>query len=255
MSGIKLAVIGASGRMGQAILRLAKASGDFDIVSEVSEGDDFSKLEKSGAQVAIDFSKPEATRALVDVASRAKIALVIGTTGLDDDTKKSVAAASEKIAIFAATNMSVGVHVLGVLAERASRMLGEDYDIEIIEAHHKRKIDAPSGTALTLAKTLQESRHHITHLVHGREGNVGPRSPREVGMHAVRGGDVVGDHSVYFFGEADRIELTHRASNRDLFARGALRAAKWVSAKSPGFYGMREMIDETIGNLSHTDII
>lgn len=246
MSGIKLAMIGASGRMGQAILRLAKESGDFDIVCEVSEGEDFSKLEKSGAQVAIDFSKADGTRALADVAARSNIALVIGTTGLDDESERAVAVASEKVAVFTATNMSIGVHVLGVIAERASRMLGEDYEIEIVETHHKRKIDAPSGTALTLAKTLQESRHHITHLVHGREGNVGPRAPREVGMHAVRGGDVVGDHTVHFLGEADRIEITHRASNRDLFARGALRAAKWIVTKSSGFYGMSDMMADIV---------
>jgi 4-hydroxy-tetrahydrodipicolinate reductase len=246
MSGIKLAMIGASGRMGQAILRLAKATGDFDVVCEISEGDDFGKLEKSGAHVAIDFSKADATSALCDVASKSNIALVVGTTSLDDKSEKALAAASEKIAVFAATNMSIGVYVLGVIAERASKLLGEDYDIEIVETHHKRKIDAPSGTALTLAKTLQESRHHITHLVHGREGNVGPRAPREVGMHAVRGGDVVGDHTIHFFGEADRIELTHRASSRDLFARGALRAAKWVVTKQPGFYGMRDMMNDIV---------
>jgi 4-hydroxy-tetrahydrodipicolinate reductase len=246
MSGIKLAMIGASGRMGQAILRLAKADADFEIVCELSEGDDFSKLEKSGAQVAIDFSKPDGTRALADVAATSGIALVIGTTGLDAACETALAEASEKIAVFTATNMSIGVHVLAVIAERASRMLGEDYEIEIVETHHKRKIDAPSGTALTLAKTLQESRHHPTHLVHGREGNVGPRAPREVGMHAVRGGDVVGDHTVHFLGEADRIEITHRASSRDLFARGALRAAKWVVTKSPGFYGMRDMMADII---------
>ncbi len=239
-------MIGASGRMGQAILRLAKEGDAFDVVCEISEGDDFSKLATSNAQVAIDFSKSVGTRALAGVASKANIGLVIGTTGLDDDSEKALLAASEKIAVFAATNMSIGVHVLNVLAERASKMLGEDYDIEIVETHHKRKIDAPSGTALTLAKTLQESRHHPTHLVHGREGNVGPRGPREVGMHAIRGGDVVGDHTVHFFGEADRLELTHRASSRDLFARGALRAAKWVSAKSPGIYGMIDMMNDIV---------
>lgn len=239
-------MIGASGRMGQAILRLAKADDGIDVVCELSEGDDFSKLAKSGANVAIDFSKPEGTRALAAVAAASGVALVIGTTGLDDASEKALAVASEKVAVFAATNMSIGVHVLNVIAEHASKMLGEDFEIEIAETHHKRKVDAPSGTALTLAKTLQESRHHITHLVHGREGQVGPRGPREIGMHALRGGDVVGDHTIYFFGESERLELTHRAASRDLFARGALRAAKWVVAKSPGFYGMSDMMGDIV---------
>ncbi|MEO7113437.1 MAG: dihydrodipicolinate reductase C-terminal domain-containing protein, partial [Polyangiaceae bacterium] len=167
MSRISLAMIGASGRMGQSILRLAKADGEFDVVCELSEGEDFSKLEVSKADVAIDFSSAEGTRALAAVAAKSSIALVIGTTGLDAACEKALADASEKIAVFAASNMSIGVHVLNVIAARAAKMLGEDFEIEIVETHHKRKVDAPSGTALTLAKTLQESRHHITHLVHG----------------------------------------------------------------------------------------
>jgi len=244
---IRLAVVGASGRMGEAVLRFARADHlNFEVVCEISEGEDFGDIARKQATVVIDFSRPEATLALAAIAATSGAALVVGTTGLDATAENALVAASEKTAIFAATNLSVGVYVLGVLAERAAKMLGEDFDIEIVETHHKRKVDSPSGTALTLGKNLQESRHRLTHLVNGREGNVGPRSPHEIGMHAVRGGDVIGDHTVHFFGQGERIELTHRATNRDLFASGALRAACWVATKSPGFYGMRDMMSEII---------
>ncbi|MGH7326998.1 MAG: 4-hydroxy-tetrahydrodipicolinate reductase [Polyangiaceae bacterium] len=241
MAAIRLAVVGASGRMGEAVLRLARASTEFEVVCEISEGNDFSAIERAKPHVAVDFSRPSGTRVLADIASRASIALVIGTTGLDAASDHALGEAAKKAPVLVASNMSIGAHALGVLAERAAKML-EDFDIEIVEAHHKRKIDAPSGTALTLAQIVREARTPSASIVHGREGHVGARKPNEIGMHAVRGGDVVGDHTVFFFGEGERIELSHKASNRDLFARGALRAAKWVVTKSPGIYGMRDML-------------
>ncbi|MEO8877264.1 MAG: 4-hydroxy-tetrahydrodipicolinate reductase [Polyangiaceae bacterium] len=247
MSRVRIAVVGASGRMGEAILRLAAADQSrFDVVAKVSEGEDFSTIEKFKPAVVIDFSSPAGTRALALVVAKSGSALVVGTTGLDKACEKALADAAKSVAVFTATNMSIGVHVLNVLAERAAKMLGNDFDIEIVETHHHRKVDAPSGTALTLAKNLQNARNSESPLVHGRSGQVGARSPREIGMHAVRGGGVIGDHTVFFFGEAERIELTHRASSRDLFASGALRAASWVATKSPGIYGMRDMMSEII---------
>ena len=136
--------------------------------------------------------------------------------------------------------MSVGVHVLGALVARAVAMLGPDFDIEIVEAHHRLKVDAPSGTALRVAEIAREARGGAG-FVHGREGRPGPRAPAEIGVHAVRGGDVVGDHSVYFLGSGERIELVHRASSRDLFATGALRFARWIAGKPPGRYAMADM--------------
>lgn len=238
---IRLAVVGASGKMGEAVLRIARHDADFDIVCEVSEGDDFSAVERARPQVAIDFSRPAGTRALADIAARAGAGVVIGTTGLDSACEHALDEAAKKVPVFAATNMSVGVHVLGVLAERAAKML-EGFDIEIVEAHHKKKVDAPSGTALTLMKILRDARGGDPAVVHGRDGQVGARPSGEIGMHAVRGGDVIGDHTVFFFGEGERIELSHKASSRDLFARGALRAAKWLVTKQPGRYGMRDMM-------------
>ena len=241
MALVRLAVVGASGRMGEAVLRLARVSGDFEVVCEMSEGGDFSAVERAKPHVAIDFSRPSGTRVLADIAARAKFALVIGTTGLDAACAHALDEAAKKSPVLVSSNLSIGIHVLGVLVERAAKML-EDFDIEIVEAHHKRKVDAPSGTALTLATIVREARTPSPTLVHGREGQVGARKPGEVGVHAVRGGDVVGDHTVFFFGEGERLELSHKASNRDLFARGALRAAKWIVTKSPGIYGMRDML-------------
>lgn len=238
----KLGVIGASGKMGQAILRLAREGGHFEIACEISEGDDLGLVERARPDVLIDFSRPLGTLALAPLAAKVRAGLVVGTTGLDATCEAALDEAAKKVPVFAATNMSVGVYVLGVLAARATKMLGREFDVEIVEAHHKRKVDAPSGTALTLAQLVSEARGPDTVLRHGREGQVGSRNPHEVGLHAVRGGDVVGDHTVLFYGEGERLELSHKASNRDLFARGALRAATWLVARTPGRYGMSELL-------------
>ena len=236
----RLAVLGASGRMGQAVLRLAGEL-DFEVVAQVSAGEDLASIGRSQPEVVIDFSSPEATRALSVIAADAGAAIVSGTTGLDENSLRCLDAASARVPIFWAPNMSVGVHVLGVLVARAIEMLGPDFDIEITEAHHRRKVDAPSGTALRLAEIAQSTRSERSTITHGREGRPGARTATEIGMHAIRGGDVIGDHHVHLLGEGERIELVHRASSRDLFARGALRAARFVIGKPPRRYSMSDL--------------
>ena len=236
----RLAVLGASGRMGQAVLRLASEL-DFEVVAQVSAGEDLGSIARAKPEVVIDFSSPDATRALSKIAADAGAAIVSGTTGLDETTLRALDTASAKVPIFWAPNMSVGVHVLGVLVARAIEMLGPEFDIEITEAHHRRKVDAPSGTALRLAEIAESARTGPSALTHGREGRPGARAATEIGMHAIRGGDVIGDHHVHLLGEGERIELVHRASSRDLFARGALRAARFVIGKPPRRYAMSDL--------------
>ena len=164
-----------------------------------------------------------------------------GTTGLGEEARAALDRASARVPVAWEPNMSVGVHVLGALVARAIAMLGPDFDIEIIEAHHRLKADAPSGTALRVAEIAREARGGAR-FVHGREGRPGARGAAEIGVHAVRGGDVVGDHSVYLLGAGERIELIHRASSRELFASGALRFARWIAGKTPGRYAMDDML-------------
>lgn len=236
---MKLAVFGASGRMGSAVLRLAKESGDIDVVAAIDESSATASL--GGAEVVIDFSAPGAMPAMARAASSAGVAIVSGTTGLDDAGKKSLDEAVTHVPVLWEPNMSVGIFVLGELLNEAIRMLGPGFDIEIVETHHKKKVDAPSGTAVRLAEVAKAARADATRLVTGREGKPGARGSDEIGVLAVRGGDVIGDHVVHLLGEGERIELVHRASNRDLFARGALRAARWLRGKSPGFYSLADV--------------
>lgn len=237
---MRVALLGASGRMGQAIDRLASES-NVTVVARGSQGDDLGALVLAKPAVVIDFSSPEATAALAPLAARAGIPLVIGTTGLDEPAMQALDDAARRVAVFVASNMSVGVHVLGELVARATAMLGEGFDIEIVEAHHRKKADAPSGTALTLLERARSARE-ASAVIHGRSGRPGPRTVGEVGMHAVRGGDVVGDHHVHFLGDGERLELVHRATNRDVFARGALRAAHWLVSKPAGRYTMTDLV-------------
>ena len=236
----RLAVVGARGRMGQTVVRLAGEQG-IDVVCTIDAGDPITKLAKSGAEVAIDFSSPQATRALAEVASEAGIAIVSGTTGIGDDVRAALDLASQRVAVAWEPNMSIGVHVLSELVSRAIAMMGGEFDIEIIETHHKMKVDAPSGTALRLAEVASAARSGAR-LVNGREGKPGARGTSEIGMHAVRGGDVIGDHTAFFLGDGERLELTHRAGSRDLFAAGALRAAAWLASRPPGRYTMRDVL-------------
>jgi 4-hydroxy-tetrahydrodipicolinate reductase len=259
---VKIAVSGASGRMGQAVVRLAAGAGativgaiesrkaptlgrDVGDVAGIGNvgveiGADAS-AGLLGAEVVIDFSTAAALPMLVQLAMRAKVAVVSGTTGLDTTCERVLDEAARVVPVLSSPNMSVGVHVLARLAAQAVKQLGPGYDIEIVETHHRAKIDAPSGTAKRLLEAVMEARTDLR-PVHGREGNVGARRDLEVGVHAIRGGDVIGDHTVHLFGAGERIELTHRATSRDLFARGALAAARFLAGKPPGRYTMADVV-------------
>ena len=234
---IRAALIGAAGRMGRAIIDIAETE-SVDIVARIDLGDE---IALAGADVLIDFSQPAASGSICDAAIKSKVPLVIGTTGHSTKQRDEITAAAKKIAVVLASNFSVGVNALFALTERAVKILGDDFDLEIVEVHHRMKKDAPSGTAKTLAGILQRARQ-AKNLRHGREGISGEREKSEIGIHSVRGGDVVGDHTVIFAGQGERVELTHRASSRETFARGALRAARWIVGKSPGLYDMRDVL-------------
>jgi 4-hydroxy-tetrahydrodipicolinate reductase len=260
-SVMRLAIVGASGRMGRALVRLAAAQG-MDLVCAVGASDvgrdagelagvgasgtcivdGLAALEHARADVVVDFSSPSATLALAAVAASARSAIVSGTTGLGEEARTALRNASERVAVLWEPNMSIGVHVLQGLLSQAASVLA-DWDVEIIETHHRAKLDAPSGTALRLAATVQSARATATHLVHGRHGNPTPRVAGEIGMHALRGGDVVGDHVVSFMGGGERLELSHKATSRDVFAHGALRAASYVATRGPGWYSMSDVLD------------
>lgn len=239
-TAVRLAVLGAKGRMGSAVSRLAPGFG-MEVVAAIDKGDDLSVLASSGAQVAIDFSTPAALAAACAACEKTGVAFVSGTTGLDDEGRAALDRLATKAPVLWEPNMSVGVHVLASLVEKALAALGPGYDVEVVETHHRMKVDAPSGTALRLAEVVKAGRAG-SRYVHGREGKPGARDANEIGMHALRGGDVIGDHTVYFFGDGERLELTHRASSRDLFAHGALRAAKWMAGKPAGRYRLADVL-------------
>ncbi|MCL4692771.1 MAG: 4-hydroxy-tetrahydrodipicolinate reductase, partial [Candidatus Hydrogenedentes bacterium] len=200
--------------------------------------------ELAASDVLIDFTVAEACIGNVSAAAAAGKPAVIGTTGLNDAQKAELEAMSRTISIVHAPNMSVGVNLLFKLTSEVASILGLDYNVEIVETHHNQKKDSPSGTAVRLAERAAEALglDYGKSTVHGREGMVGARPSPEIGMHAVRGGDVVGDHTVYFIGQGERLELTHRAHNRDNFARGSLRAARFVLDAKPGLYDMQDVL-------------
>jgi 4-hydroxy-tetrahydrodipicolinate reductase len=194
-----------------------------------------------GAQVVIDFSTASAVTTLVQLAARQGVAIVSGTSNLDAASKRALDKASETVPVLWSGNMSLGVQVLAEAVELAVRRLGLGYDVEIVELHHRKKIDAPSGTAARLVEAVKKVRPSL-HEVRGRDGELGARTDDEIGVFGVRGGDVIGDHTVYILGAGERLELTHRASNRDLFARGALRAAEFLADKKPGRYAIADVL-------------
>jgi 4-hydroxy-tetrahydrodipicolinate reductase len=240
----RVIITGSKGRMGQALLRCAERMRDnMEVVGQIDAGDDFGAIVPK-CDAVIDFSYHDATSAFAEQCARHKKALVIGTTGHTDAQKAEIKAAASQIPIVWSSNYSMGVNTLFWLTRKATEILGPDFDLEIVEMHHRLKKDAPSGTAATLAEILAEVRNQQLKEVirHGREGLVGERTKAEIGMHAVRGGDVVGDHTVIFATEGERVELTHKASSRDTFANGALRAAQWVVGKAPGIYHMQDVL-------------
>ncbi|MFZ0826497.1 MAG: 4-hydroxy-tetrahydrodipicolinate reductase [Verrucomicrobiia bacterium] len=239
----KIIITGSKGRMGRALIACAPNFRDIEIAGQVDAGDDLSAVIARG-DVVVDFSSQSATVGIADLCAKHQKALVIGTTGHTDTHTFEVRLRKAQIPIVWASNFSTGVNTLFWLTRKAAEILGPDFDLEIIEMHHRMKKDAPSGTAKTLAEILADVRKLRLDKAarHGRAGIVGERTPTEIGIHSVRGGDVVGDHTVIFANTGERLELTHKAASRDTFANGALRAALWVVKQKPGVYDMQDVL-------------
>lgn len=257
---IRVAVPGAAGKMGRMVIAaVAERAADArvaaalertghpglgqEVAPGVTIGDDVAAA-LAASDVVVDFTAPAASAALAAAAAERGVACVIGTTGLDADARGAIERASQRVPIVLAPNFSLGVNLLLGLVEQAARALGPEFDLEIVELHHRAKRDAPSGTAIAIAEALARGRGRSLDDVkrYAREGDVGPRPPGEIGVVAVRGGDVVGEHTAYFLGPEERIELTHRAGSRAIFARGAVHAALWVVGKPPRLYSMRDVL-------------
>jgi 4-hydroxy-tetrahydrodipicolinate reductase len=232
---------GAKGRMGRAIAQVAPEMG-VAIGSAVDVGDDPS-AGVAACDAIVDFSSPQATRKLLELAVAHRKPIVIGTTGHEDKARRALAELAAQVPCVWTGNFSVGVNLLFALTRRAARTLGPEYDAEVVEMHHRFKKDAPSGTAARLLEIILEERKLGSDaLRHGRQGLTGERRAGEVGVHALRGGDVVGDHTVIFAALGERLELTHKAGDRAIFARGALRAAQWAAKQKPGLYDMQDVL-------------
>ena len=265
MNELKIAVAGASGRMGRMLVEAIAAAPDtvlagaLDVVGSPSVGTDAGAFSGQLAGVAIqsdlskglvdagyliDFTRPEGTLKHLEYCAANGIKVIIGTTGFDDAGKAAIRAAAEKTAIVFAPNMSVGVNVTLKLLEMAAKSLSEGYDIEIIEAHHRHKVDAPSGTALKMGEVIADAlgRDLKDCAVYGREGVTGERDPSTIGFATIRGGDIVGDHTVLFAGIGERIEISHKSSSRVTYAHGALRAARFLADKTTGLYDMQDVL-------------
>jgi 4-hydroxy-tetrahydrodipicolinate reductase len=263
---LKIGVVGAAGRMGRMLVRQAGESQDCAVAGAterpgnavigqdagilanigeigVTVGEDAAAM-IAGVDVVIDFTAPEATVAHAELAAQAGAAMVIGTTGLQDSHLEALRRAARHVPVVVAPNMSAGVTLLMALVEQVARTLDDAYDIEIVEMHHRHKVDAPSGTALGLGRAVAAGRKVDLDAVArmAREGHTGARPRGEIGFATLRGGDVVGDHTVVFAGDGERIELTHKASSRQVFAAGAVRAALWTRGQKPGLYAMRDVL-------------
>lgn len=263
---LKVAVLGASGRMGRAVLECIAEADELEIVGALTETSDSAvgadvgesaglpatgvpltddrAQALDGAQVAIDFTSPAATAANVRACVESGTALVIGTTGLEEKHLNAISEASREIPLVYGRNMSVGVNVFMNLVGRAAKALGPDYDVEITEAHHRYKVDAPSGTALALGEEVAKARGRELDevAIHGRHGQIGPRVPGTIGFSVIRGGSIVGDHTVLFAAPEETVQMSHHAIDRKSFARGALRAARWAAGQAPGLYSMADVL-------------
>lgn len=264
---IKVAVSGAKGQMGKMIIDAVWNTEGVELVAAVDRKgtskeeadedagaalgyntgikitDNYDVIRTSGAQVLIDFTRPEGTKEFLAVCQKAGIAMVIGTTGFDAEGKARIEEASKVIPVVFSPNMSTGVNATYKLLEEAAKIL-KDYDCEIVEMHHSRKVDAPSGTAIAMGRTIAEARGQKFEdvAVWAREGHTGPRVPGSIGFAALRGGDVVGDHRVIFAGKGERIEISHLSGSRLGYAEGAVKAALWIADKKPGLYSMKDVL-------------
>ena len=241
---IKIAVVGASGRMGQTIIESINQNDGVTLGATLDKGDDLAAVSDQFDAV-IDFTRPEATLDYLEVCKQAKKSIVIGTTGFDDAGLEAINNAAKEIPVVFAPNMSVGVNLSLKLLDMAAKVIGEDADIEIVEAHHRHKVDAPSGTALKMGEVVANAlgRDLSKCAIYGREGIEEPRDRQTIGFSTIRGGDVVGEHTVSFFMEGERVEITHKASSRMTFANGAVRASSWLKGKSAGLYSMQDILD------------
>ena len=239
---VRVLLLGAKGRMGQAIAAAAQKA-DVEIAAGLDLGDEITK-QIYGCDVVIDFSHPNASSIVGRACAKAKKPAVIGTTGHSAAERADLEELATSVPVVLSPNFSVGVNALFWLTRKAAEMLGDDFDLEITEMHHRLKKDAPSGTAKKLAEILGEVRQldYAENVRHGREGLVGERPRKEIGVHSIRGGDVVGDHTVTFAGAGERLELSHKAASRETFALGALRAARWVVGKPPRLYSMEDVL-------------
>ncbi len=254
-----IVILGAKGRMGNTLVNLTLADDELSLVGACEREGNAGGMEYSGCissdcmdellpqvpgAVIIDFTSPESSVATAKIAAKYGNPVVIGTTGLNKEQQAELAVSAKDVPLFWAPNMSVGVNVLLKVLPELVKALGPEYDMEMVETHHKMKKDSPSGTALKLAECLAEARgwEYDDVKKHCRDGIIGERPHEEIGVQTLRGGDVVGDHTMYFFGPGERIEVTHRAHSRDTFASGALRAAKWLSEQKPGkLYAMADI--------------
>ena len=243
MNQLKILVTGCKGRMGQAVIQATESHSDCAIGAMIDVGDSLeAALVKCDA--VIDFTTHHFSSELVAACLKHRKALVMGTTGHTGDELAQIRDAAKTIPLVLAPNFSVGVNTLFWLTRKAAQILGESFDLEVIEMHHRMKTDSPSGTARRLVEILCEETNlsYETDTRHGRKGDVGARTKKEIGVHALRGGDVVGDHTVVFANVGERVELTHKASSRDTFANGAVRAAAWLRDQKPGLYDMQDVL-------------
>ena len=240
---IKIIITGSKGRMGRVLVSCAAQHPELRVVGQIDQGDDLRSVVGQG-DVVIDFSSHNATPGIAQLCAAHRKAMVVGTTGHSNEGKTQIANCQSQIPIVLSSNFSTGVNMLFWLTRKAAEILGPGFDLEIVEMHHRLKRDAPSGTARTLAEILAAVRNQQLEKVarHGRSGIMSERTAAEIGLHSVRGGDVVGDHTVIFAGVGERVELTHKASTRETFANGALRAAQWVVKQKPGLYDMQDVL-------------
>ena len=241
---MKIAIVGAAGRMGKMLCALAEGT-ELEVVSKVDVAEGYDRAWADGVEGVIDFSYHTAVPASVEKAAEEGVPYVIGTTGLTADEQTRVDAAAKRIPIVQSGNYSLGVNLLLELVKKAATVLGPEYDIEVTEMHHRHKKDAPSGTALMLASAAAQGRGKSEEgrgFTYGRHGDIGERPVGEIAIHALRGGSVVGDHTVMFAGDVERVEITHKAQGREAFAAGALRALSWAKGKNPGIYTMRDVL-------------